>query len=191
MTEHDSFHIRVATIHDAAPIASIYSEAILAQNATMVLDPVSAEEMADKIESLEPRERILVVTQVSSARDQPSNTDSPLDQDPVCGWGIVKMYSDRPGYRLTCETSIFIQSDFRRKGLGKRLQLALMDYATEASFHHIIVRIWAENHGSIDLHRQVGFSMVGIQNEIGHVDQKWIDVAVMQCLLPGATTRKG
>ena len=169
MTDIDPFSIRLATRRDAAPIASIYSKAILARNATMVLDPVSASEMEGKFSSLGPKESILVISE---------------SNDIICGWGIVKMYSDRPGYRLTCETSLFIDAAYRRRGLGKRLQLALMSQAQQSGFHHIIVRIWAANQGSIDLHKQVGFTMVGIQNEIGHVDHKWIDVAVMQCLLP-------
>ena len=129
---------------------------------------VSAKEMSHKLDTLAPRESIRVITDAT---------------DRVCGWGIVKMYSERPGYRLTCETSLFIDSQFRGKGLGKKMQLALHTTAQELGFHHIIVRIWAANETSIALHKTCGFSLVGIQKEIGHVDQKWIDVAVMQCLL--------
>ena len=32
------------------------------------------------------------------------------------------------------------------------------------------------------MHAKVGFLVVGVQKEIGHVDRQWIDVAVMQCI---------
>lgn len=168
MTHSDDFSIRPAVHLDTEDIARIYSAAILERNATMLLDPVSAKEMSHKLDTLAPRESIRVITDAT---------------DRVCGWGIVKMYSERPGYRLTCETSLFIDSQFRGKGLGKKMQLALHTTAQELGFHHIIVRIWAANETSIALHKTCGFSLVGIQKETGHVDQKWIDVAVMQCLL--------
>ena len=168
MTQSSSWTIRKVLPADASRIASIYSEAILAHDATMILDPVSADEMADKIRSLGHRESILVATS---------------QEDEVVGWGIVKFYSDRPGYTKACETSLFVDVAYRGKGIGPRIQAALMRQAKADEFHHIVVRIWAQNARSITLHEQLGFTMVGIQKEIGHVNQQWIDVAVMQCLL--------
>lgn len=161
-------NVRPATTRDADQIAAIYSEAILARNATMILDPVSGIEMADKIESLHARETLLVVE---------------LPVEGVVGWGIVKFYSDRPGYSKACETSLFIDARFQGRGFGRLLQSQLLDAASKAGFHHVLVRIWAQNTTSIALHEKLGFTMVGIQKEIGHVDSNWVDVAIMQCLL--------
>lgn len=152
----------------ADAVARIYTDAILARDSTMLLDPVSGPEIESKLTSLSGRETILVAVDPNNA---------------VLGWGTVKLYSDRPGYRLTCETSIFVDGAYRGQGVGKNLQVALMDFARKTGFHHILVRIWAQNQKSISLHSKLGFTLVGIQKEIGHVDSKWIDVAVMQCLL--------
>lgn len=168
MNQASSFCVRQAVHSDAEAIAGIFTESILARDSTMILDPVSPAQMEKKLGTLGSRESILVIS---------------LRGESIAGWGIVKMYSDRPGYRLTCETSLFISVSARGKGLGYRLQSSLMEEARRLGFHHIIVRIWAANETSISLHRKHGFSMVGIQNEIGHVDSQWIDVAVMQCLL--------
>ena len=168
MTSEELFSVRAARSSDASDISRIYSAAIEARNATMILDPVSEIQMLDKLSSLSDRETVRVIVN---------------DEDQVVGWGIVKLYSDRPGYRLTCETSLFIDQTYRRRGLGERLQMDLLQTARSIGFHHVIVRIWAANQSSIRLHERCGFTMVGIQNQIGHVDSKWIDVAVMQCLL--------
>lgn len=149
-------------------IARIYTDAILARDSTMLLEPVSTLEIETKLIQLSERETILVAV-------DPKET--------VIGWGTVKLYSDRPGYRLTCETSIFVDGAYRGQGVGKNLQVALLDFARKTGFHHVLVRVWAQNQTSISLHSKLGFTLVGIQKEIGHVDSKWIDVAVMQCLL--------
>ncbi|NQV72346.1 N-acetyltransferase family protein [bacterium] len=168
MTQPPKWIIRTATQDDACSIASIYSESILARNATMVLDPVSYEKVSEQIRGLNERESIIVATTSHSL---------------VVGWGIVKFYSDRPGYASACETSLFVDATYRNQGVGNAIQAELVQRARKAAFHHIVVKIWAQNQSSIVLHERHGFEMVGIQKEIGHVDQKWIDVAVMQCLL--------
>jgi len=160
--------IRTAELSDATSIARIYTDAILARDSTMILDPVGPSEMEAKLLHLTNRETVLVAVDAKNT---------------VLGWGTVKLYSDRPGYRLTCETSIFVDLPWRGKGLGTTLQKALLEYARTIGFHHVLVRIWAQNQSSISLHSKLGFTLVGIQKEIGHVDSKWIDVAVMQCLL--------
>ncbi|MDA1029600.1 MAG: GNAT family N-acetyltransferase [Bacteroidetes bacterium] len=162
------YAIRPATLSHADSVARIYTDAILARDSTMLLEPVSALEIETKLNQLSDRETILVAVDL---------------KETVLGWGTVKFYSDRPGYRLTCETSIFVDGSYRGQGVGTDLQIALLDFARKTGFHHVLVRIWAQNHSSISLHSKLGFTLVGIQKEIGHVDSKWIDVAVMQCLL--------
>lgn len=165
--EHASILVRVADTSDAEAIASIYNETILKRDATMVLDPVTVQEMAVRVERLDKRETILVLE----------------DDSRILGWGIVKLYSDRPGYARTCETSVFLRRTETGKGLGSRLQQALLDAARGAGFHHCLVRIWAANASSIAMHAKFGFTIVGTQTEVGYVDDTWVDVTIMQCLL--------
>lgn len=162
--------VRLATIADASAIASIYNETIEMRDATMVLDTVSDQEMASKIDTLHDRETLLLIE----------------DADSILGWGIVKFYSDRPGYARTCETSVFLRRSQTGKGLGSRLQEALLRAAKQAGFHHVLVRIWAANASSIAMHAKFGFTIVGTQNEVGFVDGSWVDVTIMQCLLTGS-----
>lgn len=159
--------IRPARPEDAPAIAAIFNETILARDATMVLDPVSAQAMAERVSGLHERETLLVLEEDSS----------------VEGWGIVKFYSDRPGYARTCETSVFLRRNRTGKGLGSMLQEALLEAAQKADFHHVLVRIWAANTSSIAMHAKFGFTEVGTQKEVGYVDGQWIDVTIMQCLL--------
>ena len=100
------------------------------------------------------------------------------------GWGVVKRYSDRPGYRVACETSIYLRQSSTGRGLGSRLQQALMEKAKEFGYHHIVTKIWASNDGSLRFHERFGFEIIGIQKEVGYMDGQWRDVAIMQCVFP-------
>ncbi|MDE2995474.1 MAG: GNAT family N-acetyltransferase [Bacteroidota bacterium] len=159
--------IRPATSADVAAIAAIYNETILLRDATMVLEPVDAADVRTWLGKLDPRESLWVLT----------------ESDRIQGWGIVKFYSDRPGYARACETSVFIRRSEIGRGLGSHLQEKLLDAAREADFHHVVVRIWAANESSIAMHRKFGFTVLGTQKEVGFVDDRWVDVTIMQCVL--------
>lgn len=160
--------IRAATSADAADVAAIYNETIAARDATMVLEPVDAAYVARWLDGLDERETMRVLTEDGVTQ----------------GWGIVKFYSDRPGYARACETSLFLRRKESGRGLGSRLQADLLEEARKAGFHHVVVKIWAANASSIAMHRKFGFEIVGTQKEIGYVDDAWVDVTIMQCLLP-------
>ncbi len=147
-------------------IAEIYNESIRARDATMQMTYKTEADIEAMIEGLTERERLLVIE----------------SGDSVQGWGILKRYSDREGYRFACETSVYMRRAIagKRTGMGTALQSALMNLARELGYHHIVVKIWATNQISIRMHEKFGFEMVGIQREIGFSDGRWQDVAIMQ-----------
>ena len=163
----DSHTVRTAHLVDAEAIAEIYTESILARDSTMDTEPFSAKDIHALIRSLSPRESILVVE----------------SDEQVFGWGIVKKYSDRPGYRVACETSVYLYRHLVRQGLGRQLQFALLDFARNAGYRHVVAKIWADNASSIAFHEACGFNIVGTQREIGLVDGIRRNVTVMECLL--------
>ncbi|MFQ5630894.1 MAG: GNAT family N-acetyltransferase [bacterium] len=86
--------IRDCTIDDAAMIAEIYNESILAGNATMDDEPKSVAKIRKWIEDFNDRETILILE----------------NSEEIIGWGIIKRYSDRRGYRYACETAVYISA---------------------------------------------------------------------------------
>lgn len=160
--------LRVAERRDAPAIADIYNESIRARDATMEMTEKKTSDIETMIEGLTERERLLVIE----------------NGDGVQGWGVLKRYSDREGYRFACETSVYLRRAIagQRTGIGTALQTALMDLARQLEYHHIVVKIWATNVISIRMHEKFGFEMVGVQREIGYSDGQWQDVVIMQCL---------
>ena len=159
--------VRIAGLPDAVHIAAIYTESVKARDSTMDLETVTSEAAADLIRNLRSRETVFVCEQ----------------DEKVLGWGIVKLYSKRPGYGRACETSVYVYRDRTGVGIGSRIQTELLNYATEHGFHHVVTKIWADNHESISFHEKFGFTLVGIQQEIGYVDGENKDIAIMQYIL--------
>ncbi|HEX7070494.1 MAG TPA: GNAT family N-acetyltransferase [Rhodothermales bacterium] len=156
--------IRPCTESDVSAVASILNESIAARDSTLMLEPVSDATVLGWMAHFNDRERLFVLEEAGV----------------VVGWGIIRRYSDREGYRLTCETSIFLRRSERGRGLGSFLQRALMDRCRELGYHHLVAKIFADNQTSIRLHQRFGYRMVGVQKEIGIVDGRWQDVAILQ-----------
>lgn len=159
--------VREAGPDDAGAIAGIYTESILARDSTMETEPWTDDTALALLAHLTDRETVVVLE---------------AEKD-VVGWGIVKRYSDRPGYRVACETSLYVRRDRSGRGYGTAIQRELNRLARTLGYHHIVAKIWADNARSIGMHRKLGFTMVGIQKEIGLVDGVRRDIALMQRIL--------
>lgn len=158
--------IRDAILEDADDVAEIYNESIRARDSTMQLEEVDPSTVESWIPSPDERAALLV-----------------LEQDRVVGYGLLKRYSDRAGYRYAAETSVYLRRGCTGGGLGSELQAALIDECRTYDYHHLVAKLWADNEPSVALHRKFGYELVGIQREIGHVDGAWRDVAIMQKIL--------
>ncbi|MFQ5569148.1 MAG: GNAT family N-acetyltransferase [Rhodothermales bacterium] len=164
--EHQ-LRFRDATPEDAGTIAAIYNESVVAGDSTMDDECKTAEDIERTMAGFNDRETYLLLEQ----------------EDGVVGWGIIKRYSDRAGYRYCCETSVYVRRNRMRRGYGSRLQEALIDRCRTYGYHHIVAKILATNEGSIRMHETFGFEIVGTQREIGYMHDQWQDVVIMQCVL--------
>jgi L-amino acid N-acyltransferase YncA len=164
--------LRDAVPGDAPAIAAIYNESIGARDSTMQLEAVTAETVEGWIRGLGEREAVLVV----------------VEDDAVVGYGVVKRYSDRGGYRYAAETSVYLRRARTGEELGSMLQAALIERCRVYGYHHLVAKLWAENEPSRALHRKFGYESVGVQREIGYVDGTWRDVLILQKRLDASTT---
>lgn len=160
-------HIRDYTMNDIIDITNIYNEAIVKQNATMDDEIKKNDYMENLVKGFNSRETILILENKSY----------------IIGWGIIKRYSDRKGYYFCCETSVYLRQSQKRKGYGSLIKEALIERCNEYNYHHIVAKIFANNKASIEYNKQYGYSIVGIQKEIGYKKGKWQDIVIMQLLL--------
>jgi len=160
-------HIRLASSVDWGRLAHIYNEAIRSGRSTMDLIPVDANYFRNLTDSFTPRECLLVAEHATH----------------IAAWGIVKQYSDRPGYALACETSVYVAEDFHGQGVGTALQAAVIKKAWGYGYRHLVAKILAVNETSIRFHHHFDYQIAGIQKNIGFLNGNWHDIVIMQRLL--------
>ena len=105
------------------------------------------------------------------------------DDDNVLGFGSLSAYKNRPAYATTVENSVYVGAHHRGSGVGRVLLEELIRLATQHGFHSVIARIGGDNQASIALHQACGFTLVGVEREVGRKFNRWLDVSVLQHLL--------
>jgi L-amino acid N-acyltransferase len=101
----------------------------------------------------------------------------------VVGYGSLSPYKERPAYATTVEDSLFVHRDHRGEGVGRRLLEELVRLAGDHGFHAVIGRIVGDNGASIRVHEACGFTLVGVEKEVGRKFGRWLDVVELQRLI--------
>jgi L-amino acid N-acyltransferase YncA len=101
----------------------------------------------------------------------------------IAGFASLSPFRSRPAYSTTVESSVYVHDAHRRKGVARLLMIDLIATAQSHGFHSIIARIADSQAPSLALHGDLGFSLVGVEREIGRKFGRWLDVSVMQVLL--------
>jgi phosphinothricin acetyltransferase len=160
--------IRNAVVSDAEAICAIYNWEVEHETSTFDIVPRSLESQRSWIAARSGAFAAIVAVD---------------ENDQVVGFGALSEYRDRAAYSTSVENSVYVRRDFGRRGIGKLLLNSLLDHATAAGFHVVMARIEASGLASRELHAACGFQLVGIEREIGRKFGKWLDVAIMQCVL--------
>ncbi len=159
--------IRHATPADAEAIRTIYNHEVENETSTFDLVPRSLD---DQLAWQNARQGAFCVFVAELSGD-------------VVGFGALSPYKERAAYRTSVEDSVYVRRDMGRRGIGAAIVGHLLQTAKDGGFHAVMARITTLSVGSIGLHQSLGFQMVGIEREIGRKFNKWLDVAIMQCLL--------
>jgi L-amino acid N-acyltransferase len=160
--------VRLARATDADVIRSIYNAEVTGSTATFDLVPRTVDEqLAWLAEHRGPYPAVVAVD----------------DGETVLGFGSLSEYKNRPSYATTVENSVYVGAAHRGEGVGRLLLRELVELATRHGFHSVIARVGGDNTTSIALHQDCGFTLVGVEREVGRKFNRWLDVTVLQRLL--------
>jgi phosphinothricin acetyltransferase len=160
--------LRPAADGDAATIAEIYNEAVRTTVATFDTEPRTLDAQRAWLHEHDRRHPV-VVAEVSGQ---------------VVGWASLSPWSDRRAYEGTAEVSFYVRSEDRGRGIGRQLLEEVVGAGQRLGFHVLLSRIADGNAVSVHLHEMSGFHTVGVMREVGFKFGRWIDVHLMERLLP-------
>jgi len=155
--------IREAAFSDARMIAEIYNYYILNTTITFELDPITPEEIINRMERYQKVGPYLVYE----------------ENDEIIGYAYVSKFRERQAYEHSVESTIYLKNGFGGKGLGSRLYSELLAQVS-LKRHVIIGGIALPNDASVKLHEKCGFRKVGHFSEVGKKFGRWIDVGFWQ-----------
>ena len=163
----DETLIRPATESDLPGILEIYNDTILNTTATFDTEPKSVDERTKWLQSHDERHPILVA----------------VVDGGVVGWASLTRWSERRAYDDTAETSFYVHSTHRGRGVGRKLKEAIIEEARRLGYHTLIALVAEGSQESIHLNERAGFVHVGTLKEVGRKFDRLLDVHVMQKML--------
>jgi L-amino acid N-acyltransferase len=162
-----SFSIRRAELSDLEAMTEIYNEAILTTTATFDTETKTVADRVAWFEHHDERHPILVA----------------VVDGKVVGWSSLSRWSDRKAYDNTAETSFYVKSEYRGRGIGRALKQATIAEARRLGMHTLLARVVAGNDASLYLNENCGFVQIGTMREVGLKFGRLLDVIMLQLML--------
>ncbi|MDR0572804.1 MAG: GNAT family N-acetyltransferase [Tannerella sp.] len=159
--------IRTVGQEDAYDIAMIYNHYVENTTITFETNPVSTGEMRDRISVITEKYPYLVYEESGK----------------VVGYCYASLWKKREAYRRTVESTVYINTAFQGKSIGRMLMENLIDELRAKSFHAIIACIAIPNPSSIKFHEKIGFRQVSEFKEVGYKFGRWLNVGDWELLL--------
>ena len=100
--------------------------------------------------------------------------------DEIVGWAAVSPVSKRHVYRGVAEVSAYVAERVRGRGIGKLLLGELITESEAAGIWTLQAGIFPENVASIELHKRLGFRIVGTRERIGQMNGRWRNTVLLE-----------
>lgn len=159
--------IREAVQSDAAAIALIYNQGIADRIATLETEERTPEERRQWLAARGPRHPVLVAERDGT----------------VVGWGSLNQFNSRKAYDFVADFSVYVEREWRGKGVGGALLRALIARGKLLGYHKMVLSAFPWNTAGMALYEKYGFRTVGIYKEQGLLDGKWVDTIIMEKIL--------
>jgi len=102
------------------------------------------------------------------------------EEGEVVGWAALAPYSARECYRGVAESSVYVAAQARGRGVGRALMERLVAESDAAGYWILLAGVFPENEASVELHRRLGFRVLGRHERLGRLNGEWKDVLLLE-----------
>ena len=174
MTKTDSIIIRLATPKDAKAIQEIYAPYVRETAITFEYDVPTAEEMVQRIMKVEEKYPWLVAE----------------EDGKVIGYAYASPFKERDAYQWSVETSIYVETGAKGRGIGRLLHEALEETLKVQGILNLNACIAFIEHDdpnlpldSVYFHERMGYTQVAHFHLCGKKFGRWYDMIWMEKLI--------
>ena len=170
----DNMVIRDVTVEDAKRLSEIYSYYVENTAVSFEYDAPTEEEFRTRIERLSAKYPYLVCE---------------IDGK-VVGYVYAGKYSPRSAYNWTVTTSIYLDRNYHRMGIGRKLYEELEKRLRKMGIINLLAgAAYCEEeeeyltHDSCEFHKKMGYSEVAHMKKVGKKFDRWYDLKWYQKVL--------
>lgn len=157
--------LRPLSAVDLDSVLAIYNEAIANTTAIYEYDPFDVAYIQQWWEQKTASEHPVIAAELNGQ---------------LAGFATYGVFRARAAYRATMEHSVYVNPQFQRKGIGRMLLRAIEREAFNRNVHVLIGGIDADNHTSIKLHEQEGFSKAAHLHQVAFKFNRWLDLVLVE-----------
>ena len=158
-----SYKIRTVQLSDAEAILKVYAPFITDTCISFEYVVPSVEEFAQRIASISAEYPYIV-----------------LEEDgEIVGYAYSHRYLERVAYSWDVEVTIYLAPKVQGKGLGVILYDALEKLMALQNIKNLYSCITGDNVHSIEMHRSMGYELIGTFPKAGFKHDRWLDVVWM------------
>ncbi len=159
-------NIRKVKLTDSAQIADIYNYYILNTHHTFETEPLSADEMRQRIAETSEDYPYLIAEY----------------EGVIQGYVYAAQFKLRQAYKHSVEVSIYVRNQAKQKGIGSELYQRLLEELAETDVHALMAGISLPNEASVRFHEKLGYEKVAHFKEVGYKLGRWVDVGFWEML---------
>lgn len=170
----DDISIRFAKPEDAKELLKIYAYYVTDTAISFETEVPSEEEFKLRIEEVLKSYPFIVACK----------------DDEILGYAYLHSFVGRKAYELSAETTIYLNPDKKKMGIGKKLYSVLEDIAKAQNITNLYSCIGYVdkedeylNNNSVQFHEHIGFRMVGKFENCGHKFGRWYHMVWMEKII--------
>lgn len=145
--------IRKAEERDMPELLNIYNYEVERGTATFDLNTKTMEERTEWFHAHNHGNHLLLVADIDGK---------------AAGYASLSPYRDKEAYAATVELSVYVDLNYRRQGVARRLMAEILEAARQRSDIHTVISVITDgNNASVALHEDFGFEYCGTMKEVG------------------------
>ena len=187
--------IRLATRADAAELQAIYSYYVENTTISFEYEAPSVAEMERRIAEVEGVYPFYVCVvdgetgedagtlsaddrDIDAKIDENGKTDKPGER--IVGYALAHRAFERAAYSWVAETAVYVDRNWRRRGIGEALYSALIATLEAQGVRTLYAVVVAENKASVEFHRRAGYQDFATFKNSGWKFDRWLDVVWLE-----------